>query len=144
MDQELTRLNLNLLRAFFAVGRHCSFVRATAEVGRSQATLSMQVRELERQLGVSLLERTTRKVALTEAGAALLKRVESGFAEIADGLSTVRSISTMRQGRLVIGCVPSISGSRLPAIIASFRQYDPTLRIDVEEQGGVRLAVDVE
>lgn len=133
MDQELARLNLNLLRAFFAVGRHCSFARATTEVGRSQATLSMQVRELERQLGVSLLVRTTRKVALTEAGAALLKRVESGFAEIADGLSTVRSISAMRQGRLVIGCVPSISGSRLPAIIASFRQYDPTLRIDVEE-----------
>ena len=39
----------------------------------------------------------------------------------------------MRQGRMVIGCVPSISGSRLPAIIASFRQRNPTLRIDVEE-----------
>ena len=133
MDPELARLNLNLLRAFIAVGRHCSFVRATAEIGRSQATLSMQVRELERQLGVSLLERTTRKVALTEAGTALLERVERGFAEIADGLSAIRSLSTLRQGRMVIGCVPSISGSRLPAIIASFRHHVPTLRIDVEE-----------
>lgn len=133
MDPELARLNLNLLRAFIAVGRHCSFARATTDIGRSQATLSMQVRELERQLGVSLLERTTRKVALTEAGAALLERAERGFAEIAEGLSVVRSISTMRQGRMVIGCVPSISGSRLPAIIASFRQRNPTLRIDVEE-----------
>lgn len=133
MDLELARLNLNLLRAFVAVGRHCSFVRATAEIGRSQATLSMQVRELERQLGVSLLERTTRKVALTEAGAALLGRVERGFTEIADGLSAVRSLSTLRQGRMVIGCVPSISGSRLPAILASFRRHVPNLRIDVEE-----------
>jgi DNA-binding transcriptional LysR family regulator len=61
--------NLKLLRTFEAVASHLSFSRAAAELGRSQGTLSVQVRELERQLNVPLLERTTRRVLLTCSGA---------------------------------------------------------------------------
>src|ERR1700722_10152905 len=80
---KLERISLTRLRAFDAVARHLSFNRAAAGLGRSQATISVQVRELERELEVQLLDRTTRRVALTEAGEALARGLEKGFEVIA-------------------------------------------------------------
>jgi DNA-binding transcriptional LysR family regulator len=133
METFPSRINLNLLRSFASVARHCSFVRAAGELGRSQATLSAQVRELEEQLGVRLLDRTTRRVSLTSAGELLAKQLDKGLREIAEGLAAARELSSDRRGRLVIACVPSLSGSRFPPILAAYRRRDNATRIDVEE-----------
>jgi DNA-binding transcriptional LysR family regulator len=93
------RINLNLLRAFDAVARHRSFSRAGAELGRSQSTISIQVRELERQLEVRLLERTTRQVDLTDAGEVLARSVLEGFETIVSGMSAARTFADNRRGR---------------------------------------------
>lgn len=127
------RINLNLLRAFDAVARHRSFSRAGAELGRSQSTISIQVRELERQLEVRLLERTTRQVDLTEAGAALARSAQQGFEAIGAGMSAARAFADNRRGRVVVACAPSLSSVRLPAILAAYRARDAETRIDVEE-----------
>jgi DNA-binding transcriptional LysR family regulator len=127
------RINLNLLRAFDAVARHRSFSRAGAELGRSQSTISIQVRELERQLEVRLLERTTRQVDLTEAGAALAHSAQQGFEAIGAGMSAARAFADSRRGRVVVACAPSLSSVRLPAILAAYRARDAQTRIDVEE-----------
>jgi len=127
------RINLKLLRAFDAVARHRSFSRAGAELGRSQSTISIQVRELERQLEVRLLERTTRRVALTEAGEALARSAQEGFEAIGAGMNAARAFADNRRGRVVVACVPSLASARLPAILAAYRQRDGKTRIDVEE-----------
>lgn len=125
--------NLKLLRAFSAVAKHRSFSRAAAELGRSQATVSVQVRELERQLNIQLLERTTRRVALTEAGVRLADAVEVGLAAIDSGLAAARATGESRGSSVVFGCSPSISATLLPTILAGFRESDRATHIDVEE-----------
>ena len=125
--------NLKLLRAFAAVGRHLSFSRAAAELNRSQATLSVQVRELERQLNVGLLERTTRRVALTDAGARLADAIEAGLAVIESGLAAAKEAGDVRKNRIMMACVPSISATCLPSLLASFRAKERRVRIDVAE-----------
>jgi DNA-binding transcriptional LysR family regulator len=91
------------------------------------------VRELERQLDVRLLDRTTRRVSLTEAGEALARGLKEGFEVIAASLTAAREFAYARRGRLVVACVPSLSGVRLPAILAGYRKRDPVIPIDVEE-----------
>ena len=64
------------LRAFLAVARERSFTRAAAQLGVSQSALSHTIRGLEEKLGIRLLDRTTREVALTEAGQSLAARLD--------------------------------------------------------------------
>jgi DNA-binding transcriptional LysR family regulator len=134
-------LNLKPLRAFDAVARHRSFSRAAAELGRSQATVSLQVRELERQIGSRLLERTSRRVTLTEAGVKLASAVESGFRAIDAGLLAARRHADGRRGRIVLACVPSLSASRLPAMLAEFAEREANTRVDVEELTATEIVV---
>jgi len=130
---KLARVSLTLLRAFEATARHLSFSRAASELCRSQATISVQVRSLERQLDVRLLDRTTRRVTLTDAGHALADGLKTGFDAITDGLSNARQFADSRRGRVTIACVPSLSGFRLPSILAAYRDKDPLTKVDVEE-----------
>ena len=80
-------VNLKLLNAFLLVAEHGSFRRAAELSRRSQSALSLQVRELEGQLGASLFHRTTRSVGLTREGEALLPHARRAIAEMEAGLS---------------------------------------------------------
>lgn len=135
----ITDINLKLLRAFDAVARHRSFTGAAQDLRRAQSTISAQVAELEQQLGVRLLERTSRSVALTEAGDTLADRVRLAFDTIDEGLSAVRDLVGDRRGRVLIACVPSLSGALLPGILARYRERDSTTRIDVEELTSIEM-----
>ncbi len=130
---KLARVSLTLLRSFEAAARHLSFSRAALELGRSQATVSVQVRELEQHLDVRLLDRTTRRVTLTDAGEALARGLAEGFEAIEAGLVAAQDFADSRKGRVVVACVPSLSGVRLPTILASYRSKDVTTQIDIEE-----------
>jgi DNA-binding transcriptional LysR family regulator len=90
------KLNLNIdpsllpsLVAFECVARHSSFSRAAEEMGLSASALSQSVRTLERRLDVRLLSRTTRRVGLTEEGAAMLERVRAGLGHLSAALDEV-------------------------------------------------------
>jgi DNA-binding transcriptional LysR family regulator len=72
-------------------------------------------------------------VTLTEAGVLLAKSVATGFASIDSGLAAARGLADDRRGRIILACVPSLSASRLPDILATWRAADKTTRIDVEE-----------
>ncbi len=126
-------INLKLLRTFEAVARNRSFTKAAGELRRSQATVSSQVGGLEQQLGVPLMKRTSRRVSLTVAGEDLAAVLECAFRLIDDGLEKVRDHSDSRRGRIVVACVPSLSGVVLPAMLAAYRIKDRATRIDVEE-----------
>ncbi|HET8727869.1 MAG TPA: LysR family transcriptional regulator, partial [Alphaproteobacteria bacterium] len=86
----MTMIDLGHLDAFAAVARHRSFRRAAAARGVSASTLSQVVKTLESRLGVRLLNRTTRSVAPTAAGAKLLERLVPSLADIATAVDEVR------------------------------------------------------
>jgi DNA-binding transcriptional LysR family regulator len=126
-------VNLKLLNAFLLVAEHGSFRRA-AELGRrSQSALSLQVRELEGQLGASLFHRTTRSVGLTREGEALLPHARRAIAEMEAGLRRVRAAAAMKGGRLALGCPPHVAAGVLPPLIAAFHREHPGVALHVRE-----------
>jgi DNA-binding transcriptional LysR family regulator len=127
------RTSLTLLKAYDATARHLSFSRAATELGRSQATLSTQVRELENRLQIRLMDRTTRRISLTEAGETLAHALRDGFESIAVGLTSARDIAKGRQNRVSIGCVPSIACTRLPAILGGYPHRDTLTELEIKE-----------
>jgi DNA-binding transcriptional LysR family regulator len=126
-------INLKLLNAFLLIAEHGSFRRAAELSGRSQSALSLQVWELEGQLGASLFHRTTRTVSLTREGNALLPHARRAIAEMEAGLRQVRSAASMQGGRLALGCPPHIAGAVLPALLMAFHAAHPGVALRIRE-----------
>src|SRR4029079_13804045 len=91
---------LNELATFAIVATERSFTRAAARLGVSQSALSHTIRGLERRLDLHLLARTTKSVAPTAAGAALLKDLSPALEQIDRALNAVRSVRHRPAGRL--------------------------------------------
>ena len=123
---------LACMRTFARVGELRSFTRAADALGLSRALVSEQVAELERHLGVRLLNRTTRKVALTADGAAFLERCERVFGEIEEAEQQLRAGRERPQGRLRVD-VPIAFGRQLllPAL-PQFRSRYPGIQLEVQ------------
>lgn len=118
-------MELRHLRYFQAVAEEKHFGRAAAKLHMAQPPLSQQIRQLEDELGVTLLSRTTRRVDLTPAGEAYLVRVRAILQSVdAAGDEAVR-IGSGLEGRLVIGCVGSATYSLLPALARALRERMP-------------------
>ena len=118
-------MELRHLRYFQAVAEERHFGRAAQRLHMAQPPLSQQIRQLEDELGVMLLQRTTRRVDLTPAGEAYLVRVRAVLQAVeAAGEEAVR-IGNGLEGRLVIGCVGSATYSLLPALARSLREQLP-------------------
>ncbi len=125
-------VNLNLLQTFIEVAELGSFRRAGDAIGRTQSAVSMQIGQLESQLGAKLFERTTRRVRLTAEGEALLADVRSAMADLAAGLRLASGAGRQR-GRVAVACAPSVAGSRLPAVMAAFQQAFPEASAQLRE-----------
>jgi DNA-binding transcriptional LysR family regulator len=95
--------DLTLLRAFVEVARCSSFGRAAETLHLDPSTVSRQVAQLERRLGLKLFERTTRQVWVTEAGRALLPRAEEVLGAAATFDATAAAVDRQRRGELVVG-----------------------------------------
>ena len=131
-------LDLRLVRAFLAVADELHFGRAAEELGIAQPVLSQQVQRLERRLGVALLTRTSRSVALTPAGAALRDRGRALLRQADAGLDEVARIARGEVGRLEIGMVHStvaIGAEDLGPVesIRRFRARHPDVEVRVRE-----------
>src|SRR6478609_9401676 len=109
-------MDLRHLRYFVAVAEERHFGRAAERLHMAQPPLSQAIRQLEAELGVVLLLRTTRRVDLTEAGAAYLARARSILAETDEAAHEARRVAAGVVGRLAIGCVGSATYSLLPAL----------------------------
>lgn len=126
-------VNLKLLNAFLLVAEHGSFRRAAELSRRSQSALSLQLRELEGQLGASLFHRTTRRVSLTREGEALLPHARRAIAEMEAGLRRVQAAASMQGGRLALGCPPHFAEAVLPPVLAAFSRSHPGVALQVQE-----------
>ena len=122
---------LNALNAFIAVARRRSFAAAARELGVSTSALSQSVRQLEARLGVALLTRTTRTVALTERGQRLLENAGAAVDQALESLKTVSASPGEVTGRVRLS-VPDVA---VPLVLArllpKFAERHPRVEVEV-------------
>ncbi|MFS3128599.1 LysR substrate-binding domain-containing protein [Nocardioides sp. Bht2] len=122
-------MELRHLRYFQAVAEERHFGRAADRLHMAQPPLSQQIRQLEAELGVTLFERTTRRVDLTPAGEAYLVRVRAILRAVDAASEEAQRIGAGLEGRLELGCVGSATYSLLPALARSLREQLPGVEV---------------
>lgn len=130
----MRNITLDQLDAFAAVARRKGFRAAAQERGVSASTLSQGVRDLEERLGARLLNRTTRSVALTEAGARLLARLTPALADIAEAVDQVHATGAEPAGVLRINAPEPAIELVLAPIAAAFLKRFPKVRLEIVAQ----------
>ncbi|GAA4392938.1 hydrogen peroxide-inducible genes activator [Tsukamurella soli] len=139
MSDQSYQPTLAQLRAFVAVARTRHFSAAAARLGISQPTLSQALSALESGLGVQLVERSTRKVLITEAGTALLDQAAAIVASAEDLVLSASGLTGELRGSLRLGLIPTVAPYRLPALLAELRARVPELAVTVVEDQTARL-----
>jgi DNA-binding transcriptional LysR family regulator len=124
-------VELRRLRYFIAVAEHLNFRRAADALQTSQPSLSQQIRGLEDELGVTLFERTKRRVRLTNAGLELLGGVRQAVADFDDGTRRAREAQTGIRGALTIGAAGMVMIAHLPKVVRAYRASYPDVRLNL-------------
>jgi DNA-binding transcriptional LysR family regulator len=132
-DIVMNPMELRQLRYFAAVARHRNFSRAAEELHLAQSALSQQVRRLEGELGVELLNRTTRRVELTEAGEITLARATRILSEVESLGSELDELGGLLRGHLRVGGMLPAGGVDLPALLVRFDQLHPAVELELRE-----------
>jgi LysR family transcriptional regulator, hydrogen peroxide-inducible genes activator len=128
------RPTLSQLRAFAAVAEHLHFRDAASAIGMSQPALSGAVAALEETLRVQLLERTTRKVLLSPAGARLAVRTRDVLDSVADLMEEAEAVRAPFTGVLRLGVIPTCAPYLLPTVLRLVHEEYPDLRLQVHEE----------
>ncbi|HEY0793520.1 MAG TPA: LysR substrate-binding domain-containing protein [Chthoniobacterales bacterium] len=127
-------MELRLLRSFVVVAEELSFRRAAERLHLSQPPLSRQIRALEDELGVKLLERGRRnRVFLTDAGHIFLREARRTLAAAAGAVERVKQATRGERGRLHIADISALSQSVLPALMSTFRAKFPDVEVRLFE-----------
>jgi LysR family hydrogen peroxide-inducible transcriptional activator len=126
-------VTLRQLRYLAALAEHRHFGKAAEACAVTQPALSMQVRELERSLGVDLVERRPNEVTLTEVGYEVVRRGEGILAAVRDLIDVAQRRSRPLTGLLRFGIIPSLAPYVLPRILPALQHYYPELRVELRE-----------
>jgi DNA-binding transcriptional LysR family regulator len=138
----MSDLDLRDIDAFVAIARAKNFRRAALDQRASVSSLSQRLRGLEERLGVRLLNRTTRSVALTEAGELLLARVAPALVDVRDALDRVRGLSDMPSGRLRINAPPPAVDLVLAPMVTPFLRAYPQIELEIVAESSFVDIVD--
>src|SRR5438445_5909667 len=122
------------LRAFLLVARHRSFSRAAEALFITPSGLSVLIRELETQLGFRLFDRTTRHVAMTDAGNELLGVARDSLAKLEAATARIGRSAGQASQSLSLGAAPLIAANMLLPAIKEFRVHQPSLRIQLFDE----------
>ena len=128
--------DLRDLDVFVAVARTRNFRRAAQDMRVSVSSLSQRLRDLEERLGVRLMNRTTRSVALTEAGELLLAKVAPALRDVGDALDQVRGLREVASGRLRINAPPPAVDLVLAPMAGPFLREHPQVDLDIVSESG--------
>jgi LysR family hydrogen peroxide-inducible transcriptional activator len=134
-------MNLQELRYFVAVAEHRHFGRAAEACNVSQPTLSSQIRKLEDELGVTLLERTNKRVDITPVGSQILVHAQRALAEAGQMEAVARAARDPLVGPLKLGVIPTLAPYLMPLILGPLRQTYSGLTIELWEDQ-TRLLID--
>lgn len=121
------------LRALRTIAEHGSFSRAAEALGYTQSAISQQIAALEHEVGLSLLNRGVRPVALTDAGRVLAGQVELVLEHLATAEAQLDAIRGLRAGRLRLAAFGSAYATFLPTAIAGFRDRHPDVQLELVE-----------
>lgn len=124
-------MEIRQLEAFVAVAEELHFGRAAARLRLAQSPLSQTIRKLERDLGVTLFDRSTRSVALTPAGAALLPHAHRVFEELELGRQATRAVSGEVYGTVIIGFSGALNHRTLPPLTRAVRRRYPQVALQL-------------
>jgi DNA-binding transcriptional LysR family regulator len=125
------------LRAFRAIAEHGSFTRAAAALDVTASALSQTLQQLESQLGTRLLQRTTRRVGLTEAGGDLLKRIAPALTELDRAMDETRQHGDRACGTLRLTVPFIVSQWMIEPMLAEFMARWPDVRLDIHVDNGL-------
>ncbi|MFI7873991.1 MULTISPECIES: LysR family transcriptional regulator [unclassified Streptomyces] len=126
-------MEIRQLRHFMAVVTEGGFTAAARRELIVQSALSTSVRNLERELGADLFDRTGRRVVLTEAGRALLPRARALLAGAEDARQAVAAVTGLATGRVAIGTIQTLTCVDLPAELATFHRRFPGVQVSVRD-----------
>src|SRR5665647_2353286 len=136
-------ITLRQLRYLSALARHGHFGRAAEACAVTQPALSMQIRDLERTLGVAVVERRPGDVALTDVGREIVRRGEDVLAASRDLVDFARHRSGVLTGRLTLGMIPSLAPYVLPRMLPVLQTRFPELRLELRETQTRQLVEDI-
>jgi LysR family hydrogen peroxide-inducible transcriptional activator len=125
-------ITLRQLRYLASLARHRHFGHAAEECAVTQPALSMQMKQLEREIGADLVERRPNDIALTETGAEVAARAERILAAVRDLVDFARHRDLL-SGPLKLGIIPTLAPYLLPLLLPLLQQRYPALRLDVRE-----------
>jgi LysR family transcriptional regulator, hydrogen peroxide-inducible genes activator len=126
-------MNLQDIRYLVAVAEHRHFGRAAEACNVSQPTLSSQIRKLEDELGVTLLERTNKRVDITPVGSQILVHAQRVLADAGQMEAVARAARDPLVGPLKLGVIPTLAPYLMPMILKPMRQSYPGLTIELWE-----------
>jgi LysR family hydrogen peroxide-inducible transcriptional activator len=126
-------MNLQELRYLVAIAEHRHFGRAAEACNVSQPTLSSQIKKLEDELGVMLLERTNKRVDMTPVGSQILLHAQRALSEAAQMEAVARAARDPLVGPLKLGVIPTVAPYLMPLILKPLKQGYPGLTIELWE-----------
>lgn len=139
----MRRINFDLqqLQAFVAAAARGSFREGAEDIHLSPSALSRRIDKLESILGARLFNRTTREVELTSLGRIFLDRASTALEDLELAMLGISDIAASRSGHVTVACVPSAALYFLPAVVRSFSETYPLVRIRlIDEAAGQVLA----
>src|SRR5919106_5913277 len=129
----LSMHDLRRLRAFHAVAESGSFSAAALTLGYAQSVVSHHVAALEREFGLTLVNRGTRPVSITDAGARLLRHAEAVLGHVTAAEDELRAVAGLQSGTLRLGAFLSACNSFVPAAVSAFEAAHPGVEVVLEQ-----------
>jgi len=120
-----TNVTYRQLRAFVMLADIGSFTLAASQLGLTQSGLSVLIRELEKEVGTRLFDRSSRAIQLTAPGREFYPLVRRTLNDLAEALAVIEDLKEARRGRLAVGVPQMLACTRMPAILAEFMQLHP-------------------
>ncbi|MDF3814174.1 MULTISPECIES: LysR substrate-binding domain-containing protein [Rhodopseudomonas] len=136
-------VTLRQLRYLSALARHGHFGRAAEACAVTQPALSMQISDLERRLGVKVVERRPGEVILTDAGREIARRGDAVLTASRDLVDFARHRAAPLTGRLTLGVIPSLAPYLLPKILPQLQRQFPELRLELRESQTRQLVGEI-
>ncbi|MGW6422909.1 transcriptional regulator CynR [Nocardia sp. NPDC055053] len=136
-------MELRHIRYLLAVADHGNFTRAAEALHISQPTLSQQIKQLERLLGVQLLDRSGRTVRLTDAGQVYAEHARNALRDLEAGERAVHDVQDLTRGHLRVAMTPTITAYLIGPLMDRFHRAHPNVTVAVTETTQDRLEEDL-
>ncbi|MCF5017578.1 transcriptional regulator CynR [Pseudomonas lactis] len=124
---------LRHIRYLLAVAEHRNFTRAAEALHVSQPTLSQQIKQLEESLGAPLLDRTGRRISLTDAGQAYVRYARLALQDLQAGTRAIHDVQDLRRGSLRLDMTPTFTAYLIGPLLARFNALYPGITLSIEE-----------